>query len=244
MRDCSHKESTKVVLGSLYNRAADWDIPSGAETERMEIEIFSDVVCPWCYIGKRRLDAVLQTPVGEGVTLRWRPYQLRPGLPGKGVDRAEYLRARYGEDADPGRVPQRLAAEAEDAGLTFDFAAIGRMPNTFQAHRLMELAWDDGVQHQLAEVLFDAYFRAGKDIGQRETLVEAAERSGIDGAKAAQHLDGDAGADQVREQLERAVDLGVSGVPSYLLAGRFTLPGAQTPEVMGQFIQRAKERLA
>ena len=209
----------------------------------MEIEIFSDVVCPWCYIGKRRLDAVLQTPVGEGVRLRWRPYQLRPGLPAEGVDRAEYLRARYGEEADPGRIPQRLAAEAEDAGLTFDFAAMGRMPNTFQAHRLMELAWDDGVQHQLAEVLFDAYFRAGQDIGQTAALVEAAQRSGIDGAKAARYLDGSAGAERVREQLERAVELGVSGVPSYLLAGRFTLPGAQTPEVMGQFIQRAKERL-
>ena len=210
----------------------------------MEIEVFSDVVCPWCYIGKRRLDAVLRTPVGDGVTLRWRPYQLRPGLPARGVDRAERLRSRYGEDADPGRVPQRLAAEAEDAGLTFDFAAIERLPNTFQAHRLMELAWDEGAQHQLAEALFDAYFRAGRDISQKATLIEAAERSGIDGAQAAQHLDGDAGADRVREQLERAVELGVSGVPSYLLAGRFTLPGAQTPEVMGRFIQRAKERLA
>ncbi len=210
----------------------------------MEIEIFSDVVCPWCYIGKRRLDAVLETPVGEGVTLRWRPYQLRAGLPVDGVDRAEFLRRQYGEDADPDRVPQRLAAEAQDAGVTFDFAAIQRMPNTFQAHRLMELAWDDGVQHQLAEVLFHGYFRAGKDIGHKATLVEAAEQAGIDGAKAAQYLDSDAGADRVREQLERAVDLGVSGVPSYLLAGRFTLPGAQTPEVMGQFIQRAKERLA
>lgn len=209
----------------------------------MEIEIFSDVVCPWCYIGKRRLDAVLQTPVGDGVTLRWRPYQLRPGLPAEGVDRAEHLRARYGADADPGHVPQRLAAEAEDAGLTFDFAAIERMPNTLQAHRLMELAWDEGVQHQLAEVLFEAYFRTGKDIGHRGTLVEAAEQSGIGGTKACEYLDGDAGASQVREQLQRAEELGVSGVPSYLLAGRFTLPGAQTPEVMGQFIERAKTRL-
>ena len=210
----------------------------------MEIEIFSDVVCPWCYIGKRRLDAVLQTPVGDGVTLRWRPYQLRPGLPAEGVDRARHLRARYGADANPGHVPQRLAAEAEDAGLTFDFAAIERMPNTLQAHRLMELAWDEGVQHQLAEVLFEAYFRTGKDIGHRGTLIEAAEQSGIDGLKAGKYLDGDAGASQVREQLQRAEELGVSGVPSYLLAGRFTLPGAQTPEVMGQFIERAKTRLA
>ena len=209
----------------------------------MQIEIFSDVVCPWCYIGKRRLDAVLQTPAGEGVTLRWRPYQLRPGLPAQGVDRDEYLRARYGEDADPGRVPQRLAAEAQDAGLNFDFAAMERMPNTFQAHRLMELAWDRGVQHPLAEALFDAFFRAGKDIGQPAVLIEVAERCGIDGAEAAHFLDGDTGTDRVREQLERAEDIGVSGVPSYLLAGRFTLPGAQTPEVMGRFIQRAKERL-
>ena len=210
----------------------------------MEIEIFSDVVCPWCYIGKRRLDAVLQTPVGDGVTLRWRPYQLRPRLPAEGLDRMEYLRARYGEDADPGHVPQRLAEEAEDAGLTFNFAAMGRMPNTFQAHCLMELAREGGAQHQLAEALFDAYFNAGKDIGQKATLIEAAEQAGIDGTMAAQYLDGNAGADAVRNQLERAQDLGVSGVPSYLLAGRFTLPGAQTPEVMGQFIQRAKERLA
>lgn len=210
----------------------------------MEIEVFSDVVCPWCYIGKRRLDAALKTPVGEGVTLRWRPYQLRPVLPANGVERAEHLRARYGEDADPGRVPQRLAAEAEDAGLTFDFAAMKRLPNTFQAHRLMELAWDEGVQHQLAEALFDAYFRAGKDISQKATLIEAAEQSGIEGIRAAGYLDGDAGADRVRQQLERAVELGVSGVPCYLLAGRFTLPGAQTSEVMEQFIQRAKERLA
>ena len=218
-------------------------LTDGVEMERMEIEIFSDVVCPWCYIGKRRLDAVLQTPVGEGVTLRWRPYQLRPRMPAEGLDRAEYLRARYGEDADPGRVPERLAAEAQDTGLTFDFAAMQRMPNTLQAHRLMELAWDDGVQHQLAEALFEAYFQAGEDIGHQATLIEAAEKSGIDAAKAARYLDGDAGADRVREQLERAEDLGVSGVPSYLLAGRFTLPGAQTPEVMGRFIQRAKERL-
>ena len=210
----------------------------------MEIEIFSDVVCPWCYIGKRRLDAALQTPAGEGVTLRWRPYQLRPGIPAEGLDRAECLRARYGADAQPGRVPQRLAAEAEDAGLTFDFAAMERMPNTFQAHRLMEQGWEEGVQHQLAEVLFDYYFRAGKDVGRKATLIEAAEHAGLDGAKAARHLDGDAGADAVREQLRRAEQVGVAGVPCYLLAGRFTLPGAQTPEVMGQFIERAKTRLA
>ncbi len=209
----------------------------------MEIEIFSDIVCPWCYIGKARLDQVLQTPVGDGVTLRWRPYQLHPGLPAEGVDRINDLQARYGEDADPGRIPKRLAEEAKDAGLELDYAVIKRQPNTLAAHRLMELAAARSVQHQLAGKLFEFHFRMGQDIAQASTLVKAAEQVGLDGAEAAAYLVGEEGAQAVREQLARAVELGVQGVPCYLLAGRFTLPGAQTAAVMGQFIQRAKERL-
>ena len=210
----------------------------------MEIEIFSDVVCPWCFIGKKRLDAVLGTPVGEGVTLRWRPYQLYPDLPAEGVDRARYLRARYGVDADRARVPRRIEAEAADVGLKLDFSAIGKMPNTFQAHRLLELAAAEGVQHDLAEVLFDFYFCSGRDVGDVEVLAEAAEVAGLDRAGAREYLSGSAGADAVREQLGRAVEVGISGVPCYLLAGRFALPGAQTPEVMAQFIGRAKSLVA
>lgn len=206
----------------------------------MEIEIFSDVVCPWCYIGKRRLDAVMGTPVGEGVSLRWRPYQLYPNMPAEGMDRARYLEARYGADADRGRVPRRIEAEAGEVGLTLDFSAIGRMPNTFQAHRLLELAAARGVQHELAEVLFDFYFCSGRDVGDPEVLAEAAESVGLDRTGVRDYLAGSEGVDAVREQLGRAMDVGVSGVPCYLLAGRFALPGAQTPEVMAQFMERAK----
>ena len=210
----------------------------------MEIEIFSDVVCPWCYIGKKRVDAVLGTPAGEGVTLRWRPYQLYPNMPPDGVDRARYLEARYGADADRARVPQRIEAEAADVGLKLDFSAIGKMPNTFQAHRLLELAATHGVQHDLAEVLFDYYFCSGRDVGDLVVLAEAAEAVGLDGVVTREYLSGSAGAEAVREQLARATEVGVSGVPCYLLAGRFALPGAQSPEVMAQFIERAKTRVA
>ncbi len=210
----------------------------------MEIEIFSDVVCPWCYIGKKRLDAVLGTPAGEGVTLRWRPYQLYPNMPAEGMDRVRYLEARYGADADRGRVPERIEAEAGEVGLKLDFSAIESMPNTFQAHRLLELAATHGVQHDLAEVLFDYYFCSGRDVGDPDVLAEAAETVGLEGALVRDYLSGTAGVDAVREQLQRAVDVGVSGVPCYLLGGRFALPGAQTPEVMAQFIARAKSLVA
>jgi len=210
----------------------------------VEVEIFSDVVCPWCYIGKKRLDAVMSTPAGEGVTLRWRPYQLYPNLPPEGVDRARYLEARYGADADTARVPRRIQAEAREVGLNFDFSAIRKMPNTLRAHRLLELAATHGVQHELAEMLFDYYFCSGRDVGDIDVLGAAAEAVGMEGDLARDYLSGSAGANAVRQQLERAVEVGVSGVPCYLLAGRFALPGAQTPDVMARFIARAKSLAA
>ena len=206
----------------------------------MEIEIFSDVVCPWCYIGKRRLERALQTPAGQGVGRRWRPYQLHPGLPPGGVDRAEHLKARYGAAADLGRMPKRLAAEAEEVGIAFNFAAIKRQPNSLQAHRLLEFAEPRGRQDELAEVLFRFHFCLGKDVGDNAVLAEAAQQAGLDGEKAAAFLAGNDGVEEVRTQLGRAADLGIAGVPCYLLAGRFTLPGAQTEDVMAQFIERAK----
>ena len=208
------------------------------------MEIFSDVVCPWCYIGKKRLDAVLGTPAGEGVTLRWRPYQLYPNMPREGMDRARYLEARYGADADTARVPRRIEEEARAVGLTLNFPAIETMPNTFQAHRLLEYAALYGQQHQLAEVLFDYYFCSGRDVGDADVLAEAAEAVDLESTGVRNYLSGSAGTDAVREQLARAVEVGVSGVPCYLLAGRFALPGAQTPEVMTRFIERAKSLAA
>ena len=209
----------------------------------LQIEIFSDVVCPWCFIGKRRLDRVLDTQLGEDVTLRWRPYQLHPRVPLEGLDRDEYLRMRYGDGARRDKVPQRIREEAEAEGIDLRFDLMARLPNTFKAHRLLEFAWDQGVQHALAEALFAAYFCAGEDVGNHDTLVKIAVSVGLDDAAADAFLRGDGGRLEVTEQLARAPELGVSGVPGYYLANAFLLPGAQTAEVMTQIIERVKTKL-
>lgn len=219
----------------------------------MLIEIFSDVVCPWCYIGKRRLDMVMQTEVGEGVELAWRPYQLYPNIPAGGLLREDVLRARHPEadeddlEALKRKVPSRIRAEAEGVGIAFDFAAMRTMPNTRLAHRLLMFVEDvigsRELQHELAEALFRLHFCHGRDVGHMDVLVETAERIGLDGDAARQYLASNGGGAALDRELARAVDVGVSGVPGFLLGGRFLLPGAQTPEVIGQFITRAKERL-
>jgi predicted DsbA family dithiol-disulfide isomerase len=210
----------------------------------LDIEIFSDVICPWCFIGKHRLDSVLATSVGEGVRVRWRPYQLYPQIPAQGVDRGEYLERRYGPNADRGRMPPRIAEEAAVEGIELRYDLIERTPNTMLAHRLMELAWENGCQHELAEALFQAYFCQGRDVGDAATLLAIAVETGMDGDAVSEFLAGDAGLAEVRAQLERAVDVGVSGVPGYYLANGFLLPGAQSADTMGQIISRVKTRLA
>lgn len=215
------------------------------EPTTLTIEVFSDLICPWCFIGKRRLDRVLASPAGEGVEVRWRAYQLAPRLPVEGIDRARYYQSRFGTDGRT--VPGRIASEAASEGLTLNFAAIERMPNTFLGHRLMVFAEERGgpaVQHQLAEMLFRAYFQEGRDVGDVATLLEAAVAAGLDGAEASNWLAGDGGKARVQEELDQAVELGIQGVPCFVLGGVFPVPGAQTVEVMTSFITRAKARLA
>lgn len=210
----------------------------------MQIEIFSDVVCPWCFIGKRRLDKALAADTeAEPVELRWRPYQLHANLPAQGVDRRQYLQQRYGPDADLGRVPERIQSEAQAEGIELRFDLIQRTPNTFLAHRLLEFAVPGGHQHELAEALFLAYFCQGEDVGDLSVLVDVAARVGLDPQAAENFLRSDAAVDEVRQQLARAPEVGVSGVPGYFIANAFLLPGAQTSETMGQIISRVRNKL-
>lgn len=209
----------------------------------MRIDIYSDLVCPWCFIGKRRLDRVLLGPVGEDIQLQWKPYQLYPNLPIEGVERAPYLRSRYGDAADPAHVPSRIASEALEEGIELNFAAMERLPNTQLGHRLMTYALPFGVQHQLADLLFRYYFVEGRDVGEVQTLLGAAQAVGLDTKGSANALRDEQIATQVKAELAEAADAGVGGVPCFMLAGTFALPGVQTPEVMVQFIERAKERL-
>jgi predicted DsbA family dithiol-disulfide isomerase len=210
----------------------------------IEIEIFSDVICPWCFIGKARLDAVLQSPVGEGISLRWRPYQLQPQIPPEGLDRSLYLTRRYGAQADLAKVPERIVQEGLAEGLKFRYDLIKRMPNTRLAHQVLSFAFPYGVQHTLAQVLFEAYFCRGVDVGDLSQLVALAEQVGLPVEPLQDYLAEDHGLNEIEQQRERATDLGLSGVPGYYLADRFLLPGAQDQETMKQIIQRVKDKLA
>ncbi|MGE0623320.1 MAG: DsbA family oxidoreductase [Pseudomonadales bacterium] len=209
----------------------------------MNLEIYSDLICPWCFIGKRRLDLALAAGAGEGVNVIWRAYQLYPGLPDAGIDRDEFLRLRFGS---PDRAPSRTGIEAEARRVSIDmhYDRIRRVPNTFRGHRLLHHARSAGVQHELADGLFRAYFERGEDVGDDAVLLAVAEESGLDRAETARYLDSEAGADEVRAEMERAANIGISAVPCFLFAGVFALPGAQEPEVIAQVIERARERLA
>jgi predicted DsbA family dithiol-disulfide isomerase len=210
----------------------------------VQIEIFSDVVCPWCYIGKRRLDAVLATEAGRDVQVTWRPYQLYPQLPEGGMPRDDFMKARFGLGADPAVIYRRILEEAEGVGLHLDFSRIRVAPNTLRAHRLLSWAEPSGRQHDLAEVLFRCYFVEGRDVGDAGELARAAGEAGLDPVAAATVLEGQDELDKVRAELALGEAVGVTGVPFFVLAGKFAIPGAQPQEVMSQFIQRARERLA
>ena len=210
----------------------------------MHIEIFSDVVCPWCYIGKRRLDAILDSPAGEGLSVTWRPYQLYPQIPAEGIPRETFMAARFGDGAQASEIYRRVRAEAEQEGLELDFEGIRIAPNTLRAHRLLSWAEGSGRQHALAEALFRSYFREGRDVGDPEVLAAVAGEAGLDADAAATMLVGDDEVDKVRQELSLAQAVGVTGVPFFVMAGKFAIPGAQPGEVMRQLIERARERLA
>ena len=181
--------------------------------------------------------------MGE-IELEWKPYQLYPNLPAGGVARSEFLRARYGESADGTRTPERIRIEADEVGIAFNYASIDRVPNTLSAHRLLAMAGEMGCQHELAETLFHAYFCDGSDVGAVDTLADCGATVGMNGGAVREFLCGDAGIEATLRDIAGAFDVGVAGVPCYRLGGAFLLPGAQTPDVMIQFIDRAKKRLA
>jgi predicted DsbA family dithiol-disulfide isomerase len=209
----------------------------------MDIDVFSDLICPWCFIGKRRLDAVLETPVGVGVRVWWRPYQLYPDLPVDGVDRAAFYKARFGPDADSRRVSARIAEEARDAGINLAFDKIGRVPNTEAGHRLVSFFDGDPRQHALMDALFSAYFCEGRDLGDLDVLADIAAGFGVDRVEIRARLAGPEGREDMRDKVRGAYEAGLSGVPCFILAGKFALPGAQPVDTMSRFIERAKDRL-
>jgi predicted DsbA family dithiol-disulfide isomerase len=213
------------------------------EIEPLTIDIVSDVVCPWCYLGEKRLEQALAEEAGP-VVVRWRPYQLDPTIPEGGLDRAEYMEKKFGKSGRLQSVHDNLTRLGAEVGLPFAFDKITRSPNTLDAHRLIRWAASAGVQSRVVDRLFEAYFVEGRDIGDRVVLTEIAAECGLDADLVERLLAEGADSEVVRQEVEQAQAMGVSGVPFFIFAGRLGVPGAQEPSALRQAMAEARQAMA
>jgi predicted DsbA family dithiol-disulfide isomerase len=198
------------------------------------IEIASDVVCPWCYIGKRRLEKALDLLKGEvEARIEWLPFQLNPGMPSDGMARADYRRQKFGSVEKGKILDARVAQEGAGEGIAFAFDRMQRTPNTIAAHRLIDLAQKQGKGDAVVDALFRAYFEEAKDIGDPAVLSEIAGAAGVTGWPEEKNTD------EVTEKEERVRDLGISGVPTFIFNKESGLSGAYPPEQLAQAIREA-----
>ncbi len=208
----------------------------------MQIDVISDPVCPWCFIGKRRLGRAMMMRPDIAFDVKWRPYRLDPSLPPEGMDRQVYMRMRFGED--PNKVVEMhklVIAEGEKEGIAFNFEAMSRRPDTLNAHRLIRWAEAAGVQDDVVERLFIAYFENGEDIGDIRILADIADLCGMDGLEVAELLEGDTDLALVQRDDQLAREMGVTGVPAMIFAGKLAVSGAREPEALLAVINRAEE---
>jgi predicted DsbA family dithiol-disulfide isomerase len=189
--------------------------------------ILSDPICPWCFIGKRRLDAALAQRPDHPFAISWAPFMLNPDMAAGGVDRRAYLEAKFGGPQGAAEVYAHIAATAAEDGLTLDFDAIARTPSTVDAHRVTGWARGRGADHAMQDALFVAYFQQGRDIGDRAVLAELAAGVGLDGDEVRAALDGDADVDTVRREAQAASQAGVTGAPTFVIGARQAVAGAQ-----------------
>lgn len=196
----------------------------------LHIDVYSDVICPWCYVGKRRLERALQVWDGAPVNIRWRPFQLNPTMPRDGMDRRQYLEAKFGGPEAARAIYDQVAGAGVAEGIQFAFERIVRTPNTFAAHRLIWWAGHHGKQDEMVEILFRRYFLDGGDIGDFESLSQAAADVGLDRAIVETCLTGEEGVEEVRREEALGHQLGIRGVPYFVINGTSALSGAQPPE--------------
>jgi predicted DsbA family dithiol-disulfide isomerase len=207
----------------------------------MQIDVISDTVCPWCFIGKRRLARAMALRPAISFDVRWRPYRLDPAVPKEGVPRQAYLDAKFGDPARIAEMHRKITAEGEKDGIVFAFDAITRRPDTIDSHRLIRWAENAGVQDEVVERLFIAYFENGEDISDIRVLSDIADLSGMDGVEVAELLDGDTDRALVEREDALAHEMGVTGVPAFIFGGRLAVSGARDPEVLAAVIDKALE---
>ena len=208
----------------------------------MQIDIYSDIVCPWCYVGKRRLDRAL-TSVGRDAHVTWRPFQLNPTMPLDGMDRTSYLKAKFGSMEAFGRMEEQLLAAGADEQIPFAFEMIRRTPNTFAAHRLVWYAAQQGKQDEVVETLFRAYFLEGKNIGDVKVLTEVAADVGLDRTETEGFLASEKGVVEVKGEEAVGRQLGIRGVPYFVINGTVAISGAQPPDIFVSALQQDEDTI-
>ncbi len=208
--------------------------------EPFPIKVIADVMCPWCYVGKRRLERALERVPHIDATVTWWPFQLDPTLPPEGVDRGEYLQKKFGS-SDGGEMYMALREIGRDDGIAFAFDQIARSPNTVDAHRLIYWAGDPKTQDALVERLFQLYFFEGADISDPEVLAGAAADSGMDAGTVRAELADDTDRDTIMKMVAETQKAGVNAVPAFVLGGKRAVVGAQPVELLQEQIELAEE---
>jgi predicted DsbA family dithiol-disulfide isomerase len=216
------------------------DSPAG-----VRIDIVSDAICPWCYIGKRQLERALASLAQEGLhfSVHWNPFQLNPDMPKEGRDRASYRMMKFGSADRVREMDARVTGAAANVGLDFHLDQIVRTPNTLDAHRLIWHAGREDRQDAVVEALFTAYFTQGRDIGDHDVLADCAAQAGMERAAVAEFLAGDVAAPEMLAADRAAREAGVNGVPSFFLDGYGLYSGAMPAETMAEALRKGNQIL-
>lgn len=209
----------------------------------LQIDIVSDVVCPWCYIGKRRIENALALASDVPVHVNWRPFFLNPWIPREGIDRSTYLETKFGSVEAYKGIATRVVDAAEQEGLSYKPDSVKRQPNTIDCHRLIHWADAEGKSAEVKQRLMELYFRDGGDLTQSETLVQAAADVGLDAEDIRRRLATDEDVEKISADAKEAADKGISGVPTFVFAGKYAVPGAQDAEKLARAIRQVSEEI-
>jgi predicted DsbA family dithiol-disulfide isomerase len=210
----------------------------------MQIDVVSDTVCPWCFIGKRRLARALAARPDIDFDVRWRAYRLDPTVPREGYDRKAYLAAKFGDGERVKQMGEAIRTAGEGEGIAFAYDRIAKTPNTLDSHRLVRWAATAGVQDDVVERLFHAYFEEGRDIGDRKVLTEIANDAGMDGELVHYLLAQEADAERIEREDALAHQMGISGVPTFIFANKYATSGAHEPDILLQVIDKVSSEAA
>lgn len=208
------------------------------------VDIVSDTICPWCYIGKRRFERALDLSGRNDIAISWRPFQLNPDMPPEGMTRDDYVRAKFGGGDRPRQIYQAIAESGREAGIEFQFSRIRRTPNTVLSHRLIFWSATQERQDEVVAELFRAYFEEGLDIGDLDTLVDCARRAGLAEDLARQFLLSDEGRQEVVASDVYARRLGINGVPCFIVNRKYAVSGAQPPSAFVEVFNLAERDAA